>query len=179
MPCHSYQHPIRLAGFGAHFHGPVDSVPMPNKSSHPTRGSGEFIFGFHSPISLPQSDGLSVCFNTIWAGGFSTLNPPRHRHPHSAARLNVIFPHRWASAALDSAPPIARLNAPANKALQAFAASLCVIVVFFHFCVVAHARIIPGEFGFASYFFIKKGRRQNPRRSRRLWRSGSAAWMDR
>lgn len=29
-----------------------------NKTSHPTRGSGAFVFGFHSLISLPQSDAL-------------------------------------------------------------------------------------------------------------------------
>ena len=53
---------VRLAGaceFGATANqaGPKR---IANKSSHPTRGSGEFVFVFHSIISLPQSDALSV-----------------------------------------------------------------------------------------------------------------------
>ena len=61
----------------------------PNKSSHPTRGIGEFIFVFHSIISLTQSDALSVVEKTPRRERFLEIGddfpraigvPPRSRH---------------------------------------------------------------------------------------------------
>ena len=87
---------VRLAGaceFGATAN-PAGPKRIANKSSHPTRGSGEFIFGFHGIVSLPQSDSLSVSRKNLQREWLNPIREPQHallRSEHRYADFFLFF----------------------------------------------------------------------------------------